>query len=73
VIILNVKMPEVKGAQLYQMLKIIDSNIKVLIVSAFDAITVLPCILPRINLEEIIKKPVDIEHFFLKVQEKISL
>jgi CheY-like chemotaxis protein len=71
-IILDVKMPEVNGVQLYQMLKIIDSTIKVLFISALDAVVDLAGTLPGINSEDILKKPVDIEHFFTKVQEKIN-
>ncbi len=72
-VILDVKMPDINGVQLYQILKIIDPNVKVLFISALDAIVDVAGILPGIKSEDIIKKPVDIEHFFIRVQEKINL
>jgi CheY-like chemotaxis protein len=71
-IIIDVKMPDINGVQLYQMFKIMDSSIKVLFVSALEAISDLSNILPGINLDDIIKKPIEIEQFYLRVKEKIQ-
>ena len=65
-------MPDINGVQLYQMFKIMHPSVKVLFVSALDAINDLSGILPGINLDDIIKKPIEIEQFYLRVKEKIQ-
>jgi len=71
-VIMDVKMPNINGIQLYQILKIIDLKIKFLFVSALDISGELAGILPGIQLEDIFKKPFDADQFILKVKEKIE-
>jgi CheY-like chemotaxis protein len=71
-IILDVKMPVINGIQLYQILRIINLNIKILFVSGLDISGDLVGVLPGIKPEDILKKPFDSEQFILKVKEKIS-
>jgi CheY-like chemotaxis protein len=71
-VIIDVKMPNINGVQLYQILKIIDLKIKFLFVSALDISGELAGILPGIQLEDIFKKPFDADQFILKVKEKIE-
>jgi CheY-like chemotaxis protein len=71
-VIIDVKMPNINGIQLYQILKIIDLRIKFLFVSALDISGELAGILPGIQLEDIFKKPFDADQFILKVKEKIE-
>jgi CheY-like chemotaxis protein len=71
-VIIDVKMPNLNGIQLYQILKIIDLKIKFLFVSALDISGELAGILPGIQLEDIFKKPFDADQFILKVKEKIE-
>jgi CheY-like chemotaxis protein len=71
-VIMDVKMPDINGIQLYQILKIIDLKIKFLFVSALDVSGELAGILPGIELEDIFKKPFDADQFILKVKEKIE-
>jgi CheY-like chemotaxis protein len=71
-VIMDVKMPDINGIQLYQILKIIDLKIKFLFVSALDISGELAGILPGIQLEDIFKKPFDADQFILKVKEKIE-
>ena len=71
-VIIDVKMPNINGIQLYQILKIIDLKIKFLFVSALDISGELAGILPGIQLEDIFKKPFDADQFILKVKEKIE-
>jgi len=72
-IIIDIKMPKISGLQLYQMLKIIDLNVKVLFISALDTTEELAGILPGINSADIIKKPFSSDLFISKVNEKINL
>ena len=60
-IIIDVKMPDINGVQLYQIFKIMDISVKVLFVSALDSINDIAGILPGINTEDIVKKPIEIE------------
>ena len=71
-VIIDVKMPNINGVQLYQILKIIDLKIKSLFVSALDISGELAGILPGIQIEDIFKKPFDADQFILKVKEKIE-
>ena len=71
-IIIDIKLPDINGIQLYRMLKIIDTNIKTLFISALDAAKDLEGILPGIKSKDIIKKPFDIEEFYLKVKQIIN-
>jgi CheY-like chemotaxis protein len=71
-VIIDVKMPNINGVQLYQILKIIDLKIKFLFVSALDISGELAGILPGIQIEDIFKKPFDADQFVLKVKEKIE-
>jgi CheY-like chemotaxis protein len=71
-VIIDVKMPNINGVQLYQILKIIDLEVKFLFVSALDISGELAGILPGIRIEDIFKKPFDADQFILKVKEKIE-
>jgi len=71
-IILDVKMPEINGLQLYQILHIINLNVNVLFISGLDKSEDLVGMLPGIRPDDILKKPFDAEQFILKVKEKIN-
>ena len=70
--ILDIRMPGLNGLQLYYRLKTINRNIKILFVSALDAVPELVSILPGVNsAHDIIKKPVALDDFIRAV--KIAL
>lgn len=69
--VVDIRMPHINGFQLYQIMKIINKNIKVLFVSALDAAEELTGIFPEIELNDIIKKPVSYQDFITKVKESI--
>jgi DNA-binding NarL/FixJ family response regulator len=70
--IIDIRMPHINGIQLYQILKIINKNIKVLFVSALDAAEEVMSMFPEIKSSSIIRKPVSLECFIEKVQETIT-
>ena len=70
-IILDIRMENLNGLQLYQCMKAIDPTSKLLFASALDAAKELTSILPDIQSQDIIKKPVDRENFIKTV--KIAL
>ena len=67
--ILDIRMPGLNGLQLYYRLKAINRNIKILFVSALDAVPELISILPRVKTtNDIIKKPVALDDFISAVK-----
>ena len=70
--IIDIRMPYINGIQLYQILKIIDKNIKVLFISALDAAEEIISMFPEVNPSSVIRKPVSQEYFIKKVQESIN-
>ncbi len=70
-IILDIRMENLNGLQLYQCMKAINPASKLIFASALDATKELTSILPDIQSQDIIKKPVDRENFVKTV--KIAL
>ena len=70
-IILDIRMENLNGLQLYQCMKAINPTSKFLFASALDAARELTSILADIQSQDIIKKPVDRENFIKTV--KIAL
>ncbi|MDW0156613.1 MAG: response regulator [Nitrososphaeraceae archaeon] len=70
-IILDIRMENLNGVQLYQCMKAVNPNSKILFASALDAAKELTSILPDMQSQDIIKKPVDRENFIKTV--KIAL
>ena len=62
-VILDIRMENLNGLQLYQSMKAMNPSSKILFASALDAAKELTSILPDIESRDIIKKPVDRENF----------
>jgi two-component SAPR family response regulator len=58
-LVLDIRMKNVNGLQLYQQIKSIDPTIKILFVTALDILDELLTIAPGISKEQLIRKPVD--------------
>ncbi|MGA9166377.1 MAG: response regulator [Nitrososphaeraceae archaeon] len=71
-VIMDIRMPHLNGLQLYNRMKAINSSVRILFVSALDAVEELVSILPDIRRNSIIKKPVEKDHFVRSVQLAIS-
>jgi CheY-like chemotaxis protein/class 3 adenylate cyclase len=67
-VLMDIRMPNLNGLQLYYRLKAINQNIKILFVSALDAAQEMVSILPGIGLDDVIRKPVDQKQFLNKVK-----
>jgi two-component system, OmpR family, response regulator ChvI len=71
--ILDIRMPGLNGLQLYYRLKAINRNIKILFVSALDAVPELVSILPDVKTtNKFIKKPVALDDFIMAVKNVLD-
>jgi two-component system, OmpR family, response regulator ChvI len=71
-VITDIRMPNLNGLQLYYRLTAISMAIKILFISALDAIEETISVLPRINHNNIIRKPVEKEYFINKVKTLLA-
>jgi hypothetical protein len=65
-------MENLNGLQLYQSMKAMNPTTKILFASALDAAKELTCILPDIEFQDIIKKPVDRENFIKVIKTALG-
>ena len=72
-VVMDMRMPGLNGLQLYYRLTAINMAIKVLFVSALDAIEELVSVLPSVNYNNIIRKPVEKEYFINKIRSELLL
>jgi CheY-like chemotaxis protein len=73
IIIIDVRMPIINGIQLYQILKILKSDSKVLFMTGLDAIDELSSLIPEIRPQDILKKPFGNEYLLQKIKEKLEV
>lgn len=72
-VIMDIRMPDLNGLQLYYRVKAINPNIKILFISALDAAEELVTALPGIEQKYILRKPVDNEEFLNKVRTLLTI
>ncbi len=68
-IIMDIRMPGLNGIQLYSKLKIMNPDIKVLFLSALDAVEEILSLFPELSSNEIVKKPIDFNEFLFKIDK----
>jgi CheY-like chemotaxis protein len=66
-VILDIRMPNLNGLQLYHRLKVIDKDIKILFLSALEASEEITSMFPELKQGDIIRKPISKEHFVEKL------
>jgi two-component system response regulator ChvI len=66
-VVMDIRMPGLNGLQLYYRLMAMNKAIKVLFVSALDAIEELVSVLPSVSYNNILRKPVEKEYFINKI------
>ena len=71
-IILDIRMKNLNGFQLYQQIKAIDPRIKILFVTALDILDEFSTIVPGISKEQIMRKPVDKKLFTNTVKKLLN-
>ncbi len=70
--IIDIRMPDINGIKLYQILKILNPRIRVLFVTALDAIDEITSVYPDVQPMDIVRKPVSKEQFVSAVNDKVS-
>lgn len=70
--IIDIRMPEINGIQLYQILKILNPSIKIIFMTALDAVKELASIYSEVKPSDIMKKPIDPEKFVKTVNDKVK-
>lgn len=71
-VILDLRMPGLNGLELYTRLKAINSNVKILFLSALDIVPELVSIFPEVNQDDILRKPVTTEVFINAVKRLLA-
>ena len=66
-VILDIRMPNLNGLQLYHRLKTIDKDIKILFLSALEASEEITSVYPELKYGDIIRKPISKENFVEKI------
>ena len=72
-VILDIRMPSMNGLQLYQRLRTMNKELKVIFLSALEATEELVTVLEGVKSFDILKKPVGNAHFLKKVRESIRV
>ena len=67
-VILDLRMPEINGIELYRELKLINSKIRILIVSALDVAPELASLFPDIEQNNILRKPIGTDELINSVK-----
>ena len=70
--VLDIRMPDINGIQLYNILKIFNPQIKILFFTALDSVNEITSMMNDIKQEDIMRKPLDITQFIERVNSKIS-
>jgi two-component system, OmpR family, response regulator ChvI len=71
-ILMDIRMPGINGIQLYYNIRAINPYAKILLVSALDVVSELVDQMPGINMKEIIRKPIKVEDFILKIKSTLN-
>jgi len=71
-VVMDIRMPNLNGLQLYYRLKAINPDIRIMFVSALDAAREMVSILPGVKLDDVVQKPVDQKEFLYKVKTAVE-
>ena len=71
-VLLDIRMPRLNGLQLYNTIKTLSPNTKIMFVSALDMAEELTSILPNMKYSDIIRKPVEREYFIRKINSMLN-
>lgn len=66
-VIMDIRMPGINGIKLYSKFKVMNPNVKILFVSALDAVGELLSLFPEIKDSDILRKPVESQQLLQKI------
>ena len=72
-VLLDIRMPRLNGLQLFNSIKTLSPDSKIMFCSALDIAEELLSILPDITYDHIIKKPVEREYFIRKINSMLNI
>ena len=70
-VIMDIRMPGINGIKLYSKFKVMNPNVKILFVSALDAVGELLSLFPEIKDSDILRKPVESQQLLEKINKII--
>jgi DNA-binding response OmpR family regulator len=65
---MDIRMPELNGIKLYSQLKILNPDVRVIFLSALNALEEVLSIFPEIKYSEIIRKPIEPEKLLSNIR-----
>jgi CheY-like chemotaxis protein len=71
-VLMDIRMPSLNGVQLYNKLKAMSPDMKVLFITSLDAIEELVSLLPEVEMNDILRKPIEHEHLLAKVNAALQ-
>jgi CheY-like chemotaxis protein len=71
-VLLDIRMPRLNGLQLFNTIRTLSPNTKIMFVSALDMAEELTSILPDMKYGDIIRKPVEREYFISKINSMLN-
>jgi response regulator RpfG family c-di-GMP phosphodiesterase len=69
--IIDVRMPDINGIQLYQILKIFNPSVKIMFFTGIDAVNEMTSICHDIKSTDILRKPMEPNIFIKAVNDKV--
>ena len=69
--IIDIRMHEINGIQIHQILRILNPSIKTIFLTALDAVDELTSLISEIKPADIMRKPVDKNTFIKTVNDKV--
>ena len=71
-VIMDIRMPEMNGIKLYSQLKILNPDVKVIFLSALNALDEVLSIFPEVRYSEIIRKPIEPATLLLNIRSALQ-
>lgn len=71
--VLDIRMPDINGIQLYNILKTLNPSIKVLFITGLEAANELTSMMTDIKSQDVMKKPIGAAQFIQTVTDKIKV
>jgi two-component system, OmpR family, response regulator ChvI len=71
-VVMDIRMPQINGFELYRMLKAIKKDLRILFVSALDVAEELLTLMPELENEDFVRKPVTKDRLLETIKSKLN-